>query len=87
VCANADDGDGDEELEEEEEEVGREDGAEVPFVAKRAARVRSAWADRVLEWAVKEGVLRAFGDSPAGTSDLCFCCWWKVCVIELEAAR
>ena len=46
VCANAD-----EELEEEVEEDGDgdgDDGAEVPFVAKRAARVRSAWGMKVL---------------------------------------
>jgi hypothetical protein len=48
VCANAD-----EELEEEVEEDGEgdgdgDDGAEVPFVAKRATRVRSAWGMKVL---------------------------------------
>jgi hypothetical protein len=43
VRANADDAGADDELEEEEggEEDG-DDGAEVPFEAKRAARVRSA---------------------------------------------
>jgi len=46
VCVNADDADADEELEEEPEE--EEDGAEVPFAAKRAARVRSAWGMKVL---------------------------------------
>jgi len=44
VCANADDADADEELEEED----GGDGAEVPFVAKRAARVSSAWGMKVL---------------------------------------
>jgi hypothetical protein len=47
VCVNTDDAGADEELEEEEEE-GDEDGAEVPFVAKRAVRVRSAWEMKVL---------------------------------------
>jgi hypothetical protein len=50
VCVNADDADADpdEELEEEEEEEDGDDGAEVPFVEKRAARVRSAWEMKVL---------------------------------------
>ena len=55
VRANADaddadaDADADEELEEEEEEeADGDDEAEVPFVAKRAARVRSAWEMKVL---------------------------------------
>ena len=46
VCANAD-----EELEEEvegDEDAEGDGGAEVPFVAKRAARVRSAWGIKVL---------------------------------------
>ena len=42
VCANADDADADEELEREEGDGDGDDGAEVPFVAKRASRVRSA---------------------------------------------
>jgi len=46
VCANADEGlEGDEEDEEGDE---GDDGAEVPFVAKRAVRVRSAWGMNVL---------------------------------------
>lgn len=49
VRANADDTGADDELEEEEGGDGDgDDGAEVPFVAKRAARVRSAWGMKVL---------------------------------------
>lgn len=59
VVVDDDDDEGDEEVEEEvegneedekgeEEEVDGGDGAEVPFMAKRAARVRSAWGMKVL---------------------------------------
>jgi len=48
VCANADDADADEELEVEEEVEDGDDEAGVPFVAKRAARVNSAWGMKVL---------------------------------------
>ena len=44
VFANEDDACADEELDKE----GGDDGAEVPFVEKRAARVRSAWGMKVL---------------------------------------
>jgi hypothetical protein len=50
MCANTDEefeGEEEEEADEDEDEEGG-DGAEVPLVAKRAARVRSAWGMKVL---------------------------------------
>jgi hypothetical protein len=46
-----------------------------------------AWVLVVCERAVKENMLRVFGDSPTGAGDVFFffCCCWDILVFELEA--
>jgi hypothetical protein len=41
----------------------------------------------VCEWAVKKDVFYNFGNCPAGTGDIFFCCWWEVLVTVFDSRR